>query len=308
MASPASLAGPGPLIDVHAHFFYDGCGRADWDALNTARFRAGERIGISVHIASILGSWGRFSPTYFASPADTTRGNDAMQAIADANPHRVRWYVAVNPNDTDFALAEIDRRVGAGAVGVKVAAARRADDSLLDPIAERAGVGGLPILHHIWQHRRRHWPSQDASDGADLARLAVRHPGTNFILAHIGGGGDYHHTFAAVREIPNIYLDLSGSGVDRGMLDDAYAAVGAKRLIWGADITLCTGLAKLWALEVIGLTSDEMADVKWRNALRIFSRLHPEPGTGSREQGLFGDTVPVSQRAGFAGRLPVPDQ
>ena len=91
-----------------------------------------------------------------------------------------------------------------------------------------------------------------------------------FILAHIGGGGDYAHTFAAVRDVPNVYLDLSGSGVDRGMLDDAYAAVGADRMLWGADITLCTGLAKLWALEVIGLTSDELAAVRWRNAARIF--------------------------------------
>ena len=109
MADTAPLAGTGPLIDVHAHFFFDGCGRAEWDALNQARFRAGDRIGISIHVASILGSWGRFSPTYFASPADTTRGNDAMQAIADQHPDRVRWYVAVNPNDTAFALAEIDQ-------------------------------------------------------------------------------------------------------------------------------------------------------------------------------------------------------
>ena len=270
MTSAAPLAGPGPLIDVHAHFFFDGCGRGDWDALNRSRFRGGDRMGITVHIASILGSWGRFSPTYFASPADTTLGNDAMRAIATAHADRVRWYAAVNPNDTTHALAEIDRCVAAGAIGVKLAAARRADDPLLDPVADRAAAGGLPILHHIWQHRRRHWPSQDASDGADLARLASRHPSATFILAHIGGGGDYRHTFAAVSDVPNIYLDLSGSGVDRGMLDDAYAAVGASRLLWGADITLCTGLAKLWALEVIGLTSDEMADVKWRNAERIF--------------------------------------
>ena len=268
----APLAGPGPLVDVHAHFFFAESGRGDWDSPNRARFRAGERIGISVHVASILGSWGRTSPTYFASPADTALGNDAMRAIAAQYPDRVRWYVAVNPNDTRFALGEIDRCVSAGAIGVKLAAARRADDPLLDPIAQRAAADGLPVLHHIWQHRRRHWPGQDASDGVDLVRLAERHPNTSFILAHIGGGGDYQHTFAAVRDAPNVYLDLSGSGVDRGMLDDAYAAVGAKRLLWGADITLCTGLAKLWALEVIGLTSDEMADVRWRNAARIFPR------------------------------------
>jgi len=300
MAATAPLAGPGPLVDVHAHFFFPGCGRADWDALNRARFRAGDRIGISMHIASILGSWGRNSPTYFASPTDTTLGNDAMHAIAGEHPDRVRWYVAVNPNDTAHALAEIERGVAAGAIGVKLAASRRADDPLLDPIAERAAAGGLPILHHIWQHRRRHWPSQDASDGADLVRLACRHPRANFILAHIGGGGDYQHTFAAVRDVPNVYLDLSGSGVDRGMLDNAYASVGAKRLLWGADITLCTGLAKLWALDVIGLTSDEMADVKWRNAARIFV-LRWEQGTGNGELNPLGASVPRSP-------FPVPQE
>jgi uncharacterized protein len=264
------LAGDAPLIDVHAHFFFADDGRSEWRSLNASRLRAGDRIGITYHVASILGSWGRMSPTYFASPADTRRGNDEMLAIAGDHPDTVRTYVHVNPNDTAHALAEIDRCRSLGAIGVKLAAARRADDPLLDPIAERAADDGMPILHHIWQHRRRHWPSQDISDGADLGVLAGRHPTVAFILAHIGGGGDYLHTFAAVRDVPNVYLDLSGSGVDRGMLDAAYAAVGAERLIWGADITLETGLAKLWALEVIGLSADEMSDIRWRNALRIF--------------------------------------
>jgi hypothetical protein len=33
---------------------------------------------------------------------------------------------------------------------------------------------------------------------------------------------------------------------------------------------LCTGLAKLWALETIGLDADAIADIRWRNAVRIF--------------------------------------
>ena len=37
--------------------------------------------------------------------------------------------------------------------------------ALLDPIAELAGIRGLPVLHHIWQHRRREWPNQEISDG-----------------------------------------------------------------------------------------------------------------------------------------------
>ena len=267
-----ALAGTEPLIDAHAHFSHAGAGRSDWEALNAARFRAGEKIGITYHVASVLGSYGFSSPTYFPSPDDVTAGNDAMLAIADRAGDRVRMYVTVNPNHTGHALAEIERCVARGAIGVKLLASRRADDPLLDPIAELAAERGLPILHHIWQHRRREWPSQEISDGADLARLAARHPRATFVLAHIGGGGDYLHTFPAVVDVPNIYPDLSGSGVDRGMLDDALAVLGAQRLLWACDLTIETGLAKLWALEVIGLSADDMADVRWRNAARIFPR------------------------------------
>lgn len=259
-----------PLIDAHAHFYHAGAGRTDWADVNAARFRAGETMGVTYHVASVLGSYGFSSPTYFPSPDDVTQGNDVMLALCDAEPERVRMFVTVNPNYTAHALEEIDRCVARGAIGIKLLASRRADDVLLDPIADVAASRGLPVLHHIWQHRRREWPSQEISDGADLARLGARHPKATFILAHIGGGGDYMHTFPAVADSPNIYPDLSGSGVDRGMLDSAIAALGAERLLWGSDLTMCTGLAKLRALDATGLSPLEISNIRWRNAARIF--------------------------------------
>jgi hypothetical protein len=266
----APLCGPAPLIDVHAHFYHPRSPRGDWAAVNLARLRAGERMGVSWHVASVLGSWGHTSPTYFPSPDDVTYGNDVMLAISRALPHRVRAYATVNPNFPRHALDEIARCVEAGAVGVKLAASRRADDPLLDDVAALAGERGLPILHHIWQWRRRDWPMQEASDGEELGRLAARHPRTRFILAHIGGGGEYRHTYHAVAELPNVYLDLSGSGVDRGMLEGALEAVGARRLLWACDVTMETGLAKLRAVEAMGLAPDDLAAVRWGNAASIF--------------------------------------
>jgi hypothetical protein len=264
------LAGTAPLIDAHAHFYSVESGRGDWERVNAARLRAGDRIGITYHVASVLGSYGHTSPTYFPSPADVSRGNDAMATFA--RDPRIRWYVTVNPNFTDHALAEIESGVKRGAVGVKLLASRRADDPLLDPVCEMAAGYELPILHHIWQHRTREWPNQEISDGADLARLAERHPRTMFVLAHIGGGGDWAHTLPAVRDVANVFPDLSGSGVDRGMLDAALDVLGARRLLWACDLTIETGLAKLRALDVIGLSSDQIADIRWRNAMRLFPR------------------------------------
>jgi predicted TIM-barrel fold metal-dependent hydrolase len=194
-----------------------------------------------------------------------------MFGLADQHADRVRAYVAVNPNFTAHALAEIERGMARGAVGIKLAAARRTTDfGLLDEIAAAAAQYGVPVLQHIWQHRRREWPNQEASDGVELARLAVRHPNATFLLAHIGGGGDWAHTNPAVLDVPNIVMDFSGSGIDRGMIDEALRWVGAKRLLWACDLTLCTGLTKLRALAYTGASPDDIADMRWRNAVRIF--------------------------------------
>jgi uncharacterized protein len=262
---------PTHLIDAHAHFHWAGS-RDDHARYNRSRLDAGAAIGIRYHVASILGTWGRTSPTYFASPEDVEAGNSAMYALADADPTRIRAFVHVNPNHTEHALREIERGVARGAIGVKLSASRRANDRLLDPIAADAGRRGLPVLHHIWQHRQREWGMQEASDAAELAELAGRHPGTAFILAHIGGGGDWAHSINIIRQTSNIYPDTSGSGADRGMLDAYVNALGAQRVLWAADLTLCTGLAKLRALEVIGMSQRDLDDVCWRNAARLFPR------------------------------------
>ena len=257
------------LIDVHAHFDHDRTGHADWPARNQARLAAGRKMGITHHVASILGSWGHTSPTYFPSPADLGHANARMRELQAAHPAEVRGYVAVNPNHTAHALAEIELGQRRGMIGVKLAASRRADDPLLDPVCEAAARHGFPVLHHVWQHRRREWPGQEASDGVELCRLARRHPTVSFILAHIGGGGDWLHTLRAARHVPNVFLDLSGSGTDGGMLEGALRAVGAGRLLWACDVTLCTGWAKLRALGRL-LGPEDLALVTSGNARRIF--------------------------------------
>ena len=257
------------LIDVHAHFLHARTPRGDWRERNVSRLTAGARIGISVHVASILGSWGLTSPIYFPSPRDVTAGNDALLALQRQHPDVVRGYACVNPNYTAHARAEIIRCLDAGMIGIKLAASRRADDPLVDPIAELASERRVPVLQHIWQHRRHDWPGQEASDAVELCALARRHPDVAFILAHIGGGGDWIHSLHAVRDLANVFVDLSGSGVDGGMLEACVASVGASRLLWGTDLTMDTGWAKLRYLEAI-LSEDDLELIRWKNAARIF--------------------------------------
>lgn len=261
------------LIDVHAHFVTERCNRRDWEGLNRARMEAGNRIGITTHIASILGSWGATSPTYFPSPDDVTHANIRMHELAAAHPGRVFGYCLVNPNYPDHAVHELERWLGQGMVGVKLAASRRATDPLLDPIADVAATRDVPVLHHVWQHRRRDWPGQEASDAAELAALASRHPATRFILAHIAGGGDWAHSLRAVRDHANVWVDLSGSGADTGMLEAILDEVGPARMLWGTDVTMDTGWARLRLLESLGLPGDDLTRIRCGNARSVFPGL-----------------------------------
>jgi uncharacterized protein len=257
------------LIDVHAHFLHDRSPRSDWRERNSSRLRAGERVGITVHVASILGSWGSTSPVYFPSPPDVEYGNNFLLKLQQAHPTRIRGYAVVNPNFQTHALAELERCLDAGMIGIKLAASRRADDPLLDPICRLAEQRGVPVLHHIWQGRRSDYPGQEVSDAVELCRLAARHPKVNFLLAHIAGGGDWLHSLAAVQHRSNVYLDLSGSGVDGGMLEACLEAVGVERLVWGCDVTIDTGWAKLRYLERL-VSPPEVELIRWRTAARLF--------------------------------------
>jgi predicted TIM-barrel fold metal-dependent hydrolase len=258
------------LIDVHAHFFCSHSSRTDWQELNEARLVAGKRIGITAHVASILGTWGRRSPTYFPSPDDVRHANDEMLQLQQRYRGLVFGYCVVNPNYTDHAVSEIERCLQAGMIGVKLAASRRADDPLLDPVAQLATERRVPMLHHIWQHRRRDWPGQEASDAVELSTLAHRHPRLNLILAHLGGGGDWTHSLRVVADVPNVWVDLSGSGVDVDMIERALELIGPERLLWGADLTLGTGWAKLRYLESLGLEGSALDRVRYGNARTIF--------------------------------------
>ena len=258
------------LVDVHAHFLHGACGRSDWAERNQSRLAAGSQMGITLHIASILGSWGHASPTYLPSPGDVTVGNEAMRAIIRTHPSLIKGYVTVNPNYPDHAITEIELGLAAGMVGIKLAASRRASDPLLDPIAAVAAERRVPVLQHAWQRRTRDVPNQEISDALDLLELAARHPGASFILAHIGGGGDWAHSLRALSGVANVWVDLSGSGVDRGMLELCLECVGPERLVWGTDLTMDTGWAKLRALEAMGLAGDALEGIRWKTAARLF--------------------------------------
>jgi hypothetical protein len=70
---------------VHAHFFHPPR-RAPTGRRERRPAPRGGAHGGHWHVASVLGTWGGTSPTYFASPDDVRLGNDVAYAVARACP------------------------------------------------------------------------------------------------------------------------------------------------------------------------------------------------------------------------------
>src|SRR5216117_211693 len=137
----------GMLIDVHAHFYYAGAPRSHWRERNASRLAAGRKIGVTIHVASILGSWGRTSPIYFPSPRDVEAGNTPPRARAGASRRdtRVRHgepQLYVSRARRDRALPR--RRDGGGQAGGEPPRDRPAARPDLRAGAGTGGAGAAP--------------------------------------------------------------------------------------------------------------------------------------------------------------------
>lgn len=236
-----------PAIDAHNHvgFHTDAFGQpvpgenpwrlGDADALVSTM----DECGIKA-MANLTGRWG-----------------DDLQRLVEQFEGRYpgRFYTFTNvdwsrvnePGFGEWAAAQLEASVGAGACGLKVfknlglrvrdASGRllSPDDQRLDPLWSKAGELGVPVLIHVADpvaffqpldrtnpaymslQRRPQWhfygpgvPSFEELVEAGI-RVMARHPRTTFITAHVGW---YSENLRFVGEqmldnIPNMYTDFS---------------------------------------------------------------------------------------------------
>jgi uncharacterized protein len=228
-----------PVWDCHGHL-YDDPGEVRGRRLLDAM----DRLGIEKIFVSRLWAENRVPAT--ASPDDVRRCNAAVAGWTERYPDRFLPYCFVSCVYPDEAMRELEECVEQrGFRGLKLYAACRYDDPRVEPVVARAARYGIPTLLHVVQRRTHDGAGQFVSDGREVAHLAQRLPLAALILAHVGGGGDWTYSIKAVRPHPNVYVDLSGSVVDAGLVEAAYAAVGPQRLLFGTDSSMTEGVGKL---------------------------------------------------------------
>jgi predicted TIM-barrel fold metal-dependent hydrolase len=264
-------AGTGPLqdarrIDVHNHVWdvKRGSGepwRGELDVRHAERLLAkGDKLGIDVFCVSAPLS--SDAPT----PDEVRTANDVVfQAMALSE--RLLGFCFVNPGYAREALQEIERCVvQGGMLGIKLYHQYLVSDPAQRPVMDRAAELGVPVLMHAGKvmdsANRARQPR--LSNAAHFVAAARMYPDTNLIQAHIGGGGDWEWNLRVLEAAPsNVWIDTSGSVIDRGIVDRTVATLGVGRVMFATDGSLEEGVGKVLEAD---LSPDERERVFAGNA------------------------------------------
>jgi hypothetical protein len=213
------------IWDVHCHL--------SGVSGKTPRERLGQLIGFADRLGiERLCLFMGMNWSHDPAPDDMRRQNDEVLSALEHWSHRAFGFVYLNPNHLEESMAELDRCVRDGPmVGVKLWVARRCNTPELDPIINGAAELKAVVLQHTWFNAMGNLPG--SSTPSDLAELARRHPSTPLICGHTGG--DWEQGIRAVRDCPNVSVELSGFDPTAGVTEMAVRELGAERVLFGSD-------------------------------------------------------------------------
>jgi predicted TIM-barrel fold metal-dependent hydrolase len=157
-------------------------------------------------------------------------------------------------------------------VGVKLYHQYLVCDPAQRPVMDRAAALGVPVLMHAGKVMdsvtRARQPR--LSNAAHFVSAARMFPDTTLIQAHIGGGGDWEWNLRVLETCPpNVYIDTSGSVIDRGIVDRTISVMGVERVLFATDGSLEEGVGKVLEAD---LTPEERSRVFAGNARALLNR------------------------------------
>ena len=100
--------------------------------------------------------------------------------------------------------------------------------------------------------------------------MIKRHPKLIFVAAHPGDGQRLTEHIELLKNCPNLYLDLSGTGLHRfGMLKLLVEQAGAEKLLFGTDYPICNPRMYVQAVYGEEIGDEERQMIIYGNAARI---------------------------------------
>lgn len=188
--------------------------------------------------------------------------NELLATLIDEHPDFLHAWAYVHPFQGEPAVQEFRRAVEEdGLLGLKWGPLANCADPVADPIAEAAVDMDVPIKIHTAQRtagKRTKNPDESFSD--DTAALAERFPNLKILESHIPCPGDWEYRIKKIAPYENIYLDMSGTNCERGIMEMMVDRVGADRVVYGSDNPVIPCVGKLTGAD---LTGEEKARIAY---------------------------------------------
>lgn len=253
-------------FDVHNHVFLSGRrGSSDWTDVDNLIEAAGvlgiERLFCSRPITAGV----------MANIEAVREVNDTVIAAMRRHPRQIFGYCFVQPGNGAAALAEIDRCLDAGMIGIKLYNQFKYTDPAIYPIAEKCIQRGIPFLGHsaFLTDPRTLALQPKTSHALDFCALSQRYPELILIMGHVNGGGDWEWAIKGLRECSNVYIDTSGSVLEDDTIESCVRHLGHQRVLFATDATMEGCVGKLLSAEI---TAEQREDIFWRNFQKILDR------------------------------------
>jgi len=199
--------------------------------------------------------------------ADIARSNDIVRETCDRSGGRLTPVSTVHPGFGDESLRELERCLSdLGMRGLKLhpwIQGVSTSGPVMDDIVRLCGEHGVPVIFHDGTPCYS-MPSQ-------IGGLALRFPGTRFVLGHSGLLDLWRSALSFGKRCDNLYFTLSGphlAGI-RAIVD----AVPSDRIMWGSDFGF--GWAdpiryRLHLLDHVDMSDGTRAKIMSENAVRLF--------------------------------------
>lgn len=268
LSAAAPAAASDAVFDLHVHLHDGAASLREYDARNAEQ-------GVAVD---------GFGAMWFGGPnqalagdsAAIRAGNDGLLALAASDP-RALPIATVHPYDGAAALDELERVAARGVRVLKIHPHTQrfdAGDPRVGALVGRAGELGVTVLIDN--------AGIVPDDHETLFNLALAHPETDFVFAHIGGlGFRFWNILALARTADglvgdNIHFDISATLVlmADSPLEEEFVwtlrQVGSEHLLLGSDYPQFSLPQTLVALEALDLTEQEREQIRIGNARRLF--------------------------------------
>lgn len=196
------------------------------------------------------------------TPKDVEEGNREIARVIEKYPGRFAGAVIVNPNWIDEALQEMEycrKELGFAWCGefTGYVGNYAYDTPEFDRVIRKAVE--LDLVLHI--HTKNE----------DMDRMARANRDATFVIPHFPQSrGEIEPRVDMVSRNSNVYLDICGSAYVRmGVLELAVKRIGAERIMFGSDLTICDPATVIARVQYAGITEEDKEQIFSTTALAL---------------------------------------